>query len=149
MPKPEFPFMNFDYAGMMNGELGRLAKDFKMPTVNFDQAMAIQRKNMEALVAANQLAAEGFQTVARRQAEILRESVEDFTSGLKELMRSGSPEANAAKQAEVAKRAFERAMSNFRELAELATKSNSEAMDLLGKRMMQSIDEMKDMAPKK
>ena len=149
MAKNEFPFMNMDFAKMMNGDLARTLKDMKFPGVNFEGAMAMQRKNMEALTVANQLAAEGFQTVARRQAEIIKESIEDFTSALKEMMAAGSPENNAARHADIAKRTFERTIANMRELAELAAKSNAEAFEVINKRMVESIDELKDMAPKK
>ena len=149
MAKSEFPYMNLDFAKMMNGDLPKLMQDFKFPGLNFEHAMAMQRKNMEALTSANQLAAEGFQTVAKRQAEIIKESIEDFTSALKDLMAAGSPENNAAKQADVAKRTFERTIANMRELAELAAKSNAEAFEVINKRMVESIDELKEMAPKK
>jgi phasin family protein len=149
MAKNEFPFMNMDFAKMMNGDLAKSLQDLKFPSLNFEHAMAMQRKNMEALTVANQLAAEGFQTVAKRQAEIIKESIEDFTGALKDLMAAGSPENNAAKQADVAKRTFERTIANMRELAELAAKSNAEAFEVINKRMVESIDELKEMAPKK
>jgi phasin family protein len=149
MAKNEFPFMSMDLTKMMNGDLAKSLQDIKFPSLNFEHAMAMQRKNMEALTVANQLAAEGFQTVAKRQAEIIKETIEDFTSALKGMMSAGSPEANAAKHADMAKRTFERTIANMRELAELAAKSNAEAFEVINKRMVESIDELKDMAPKK
>src|SRR5579864_2248107 len=122
MAKNDFPFMNMnmDFSKMLNGDMTKMMKDFKFPTMNMEGAMAMQRKNMEALTTANQLAAEGFQTIARRQAEILKESIEDFTGALKDMMSAGSPENNAAKHADIAKHTFERTLANMRELAELA-----------------------------
>jgi phasin family protein len=151
MAKNDFPFMNMnmDFSKMLNGDMTKMMKDFKFPAMNMEGAMAMQRKNMEALTTANQLAAEGFQTIARRQAEILKESIEDFTGALKDMMSAGSPENNAAKHADIAKHTFERTLANMRELAELAAKSNAEAFEVINKRMVESIDEMKDMAPKK
>jgi phasin family protein len=151
MAKNDFPFMNMnmDFSKMLNGDMTKMMKDFKFPSMNVEGAMAMQRKNMEALTTANQLAAEGFQTIARRQAEILKESIEDFTGALKDMMSAGSPENNAAKHADIAKHTFERTLANMRELAELAAKSNAEAFEVINKRMVESIDEMKDMAPKK
>ena len=151
MAKNDFPFMNMnmDFSKMLNGDMTKMMKDFKFPTMNMEGAMSMQRKNMEALTTANQLAAEGFQTIARRQAEILKESIEDFTGALKDMMSAGSPENNAAKHADIAKHTFERTLANMRELAELAAKSNAEAFEVINKRMVESIDEMKDMAPKK
>jgi phasin family protein len=149
MAKNEFPFMSMDLTKMMNGDLAKSLQDLKFPSMNFEHVMAMQRKNLEALTVANQLAAEGFQTVAKRQAEIIKESIEEFTSALKGLMSAGSPEHNAAKHADVAKRTFERTIANMRELAELAAKSNAEAFEVINKRMVASIDELKELAPKK
>ena len=149
MAKSEFPFMSVDFSKMMNGDLAKSLQDMKFPSLNFEHAMAMQRKNMEALTVANQLAAEGFQTVAKRQAEIIKESIEDFTGALKGMMSAGSPENNAAKHADLAKRTFERTIANMRELAELAAKSNAEAFEVINKRMVESLDELKELAPKK
>ena len=70
------PFADFDLTKMMG--------QFKMPGIDANAMVRAGRKNMEALVAANQLAAEGLQTVARRQAEIMRENVENATAAMRE-----------------------------------------------------------------
>ena len=62
------PFLEMDVTKLMG--------EFKVPGVDLDKMADAQRKNVEALTSANQLAAEGFQAVARRQAEILRQTLE-------------------------------------------------------------------------
>ena len=148
MAKNDFPFMNMDFGKMFNVDVSKMMKDFKMPGVNMDQMMATHRKNMEAFTAANQLAAEGFQAVAKRQTEIMKEGLEEFAVAMKDMMAQGSPEANASKHADYTKHAVERALSNVRELSEMVAKSNTEALDVLNKRLMEGLDEMKAMAPK-
>ena len=47
------------------------------------------------------------------------------------------------KQAEVAKAAFEQALVTMREAVETISKSNAQAVDVIGKRVSDSFDEVK------
>ena len=67
--------------------------------------------------------------------------MEQTSAMMSELMAAGSPEDKVAKQAELVKLAFEKALSNARELAELVAKSNSEAADVINKRVSESLEE--------
>src|SRR5512132_3116116 len=64
------------------------------------------------------------------------------------LAEAGSPPGGAAKQAELAKEAFEKALGNMRELAEMVTKAQQGAIDTITGRISQSLDEIKEMALK-
>jgi phasin family protein len=135
------PFFDVDVSKFT--DVSKLISEFKLPGVDVESALASQQKNIQALTAANQLAFEGFQAVARRQSEILRQSIEQTTAIVTELLAAGSPEDKVAKQAELVKSAFEKALTNTRELAELVTKSNSEAADVINKRVSESLEELK------
>ena len=135
MAKTDFPFPNLDITKLMG--------EFKLPGLDMDALLKAQQKNIEALTAANRKAAEGFQAVAKRQAEILKDSMEEFSDTVREMMAGGSPEANAAKQAEAAKLAFEKALANMRQLAEMSAKANAEAFEAINRRVMESLEEIK------
>lgn len=135
------PFFDIDVTKLM--DISKLTADYKLPGVDMDQLLAAQRKNIEALTAANQLAFEGMQAVLRRQTEILRQSMEQASSMVTELMAAGAPEEKVAKNAELAKVAFEKALANMRELAEMVAKSNAEAAEVISKRVSESLDELK------
>ncbi|HYG84955.1 MAG TPA: phasin family protein [Azospirillum sp.] len=124
-------------------DFSKVLGDLKVPGVDVDSILSTQRKNIEAVTAANQLAIEGLQAVLRRQAEILRQSLEEAGNAASEVIAAGSPEEKAAKQAELLKTAFEKSLSNIRELAEMVAKSNTEAADVLAKRVSESLDEVK------
>jgi phasin family protein len=138
---------------MVNGnnffDVTKVMADFRMPTVDVDAVVASQRKTIEAFTQANQLAVEGAQAVARRQVEIARQTVEEFTSFFREITQPGSPEDKLAKQADAMKAALEKGFSNARELAELATKANTEAFNVLNKRVAEGLDEVRDYAKKR
>jgi phasin family protein len=86
---------------------------------------------------------EGIQAVMRRQGEILRQMVEESSTVLRDMMAAGAPEQKIAQQTEVVKSAFEKALANLRELTEMVAKSNTEAADVLTKRIGESLTELK------
>lgn len=124
-------------------DVTKFLSTFKIPSINFESAMASQRKNFEALTEANKLALESIQVLARRQGEMMSEGVEDFSGALSELVSPGSFEEKAVKQAEFAKTAYQKTLANFWELGELVTKSNSRTFGVINKRVADSLDEVK------
>jgi phasin family protein len=136
MFKSANPFAEMDFTKMMS--------EFKMPGLNVEALVNTQRKNFEAITAANQLAIEGFQAVARRQGDIVREAIEAMTKAGQELSNvSQTPDVRVAKQAELAKVGYEKALANLRELSEMMVKSNSEAFGVINKRVTEALDEVK------
>ena len=93
-------------------DFGKLFVNGKAPMFDFEAAIAAQRKNVEAFTAANRIAVEGTQAVLRRQAELVREAIEELSSVSKEFTAAGSAEDKLLKQAELAKSAFENALAN-------------------------------------
>jgi phasin family protein len=134
------PFMDMDVQKMMG--------EFKIPNVDVDAVVAAQKKNIEALTSANQLAVEGMQAIAKRQADIMRQTVEELQKNMQSFMSNGAPEAKAAKGAELTKTAFEKAIANMKELSEMVAKSNGEAFDVINKRVAESLDEIRALTEK-
>ena len=111
-------------------------------TFDLNQLFSTQRRNIEALSAANQAVVEGAQAISRRQAEVIRGHVEDTLKASKDLLTSGTPETNLTKQADLTKSIFETTLSNLREITEMATKSGFEAFDVLNKRAAETLEEI-------
>jgi phasin family protein len=147
MARPN-PFGEFDFSKMMM-DPSKLIGDFKVPGVDVEAVVSSQRRNIEALSQANQLAVEGMQAVARRQTEIFRQMMEEASQAMRDIMTAGSPEDKAGRQTELLKEAFQRAIGNMRELAEMVTKSQTEAFDVINKRVTESLDEVKGLMAKK
>ena len=121
---------------------------FKFPQVDANDVFGLYRKNLEAFSAANQIVSEGAQTIARRGTEFLRDNVEETLNATREMMTSSSPEANAQKQSDFAKQAMQNGMNQFREVTEMATKSQFEAFDVLSNRFASNVEEAKNIAAK-
>jgi len=131
-------------------DVTKLMAEFKLPGVDMETVLATQRKNIEALTKANQLAIEGLQTVARRQAEILRAGFEEAQALARDLFQGkASSEDRVGKQTEATKAALEKAFSNARELSEIVGKAQQEAFEIINKRMTESLDEVRDLVKKK
>jgi phasin family protein len=129
-------------------EFSNTLKQYKLSGVDLDSLVASQKKNLEALTSANRVAFEGLQAVAKRQAEILQETMNEASKAVDQLSKTGSPPEIAAKQAELTKSAFERALANMRELAEMVSKANQEATNTVNARISASLDEIKEFALK-
>lgn len=135
MAEPKNPFLDFDVT--------RLVSEFRLPGLDTEAMLAAQRRNIEAVTRANQLAAEGMQAVMKRQAEILRQTMEEASRMMGDIAQAGGPERQAAKQAEIAKAAFEKAISNMKEIADLMARANQDTFAVINKRVSESMDEVR------
>ena len=135
------PFLDWDFNKF--ADLKAFGAPFAVPSVDTAALIEAQRKNLEAVTAANRAVYAGVQAVAQRQAEILRENVNAAVTAAREISGAGTPQDQLAKQAEVAKASYETAVANWQELAELNVKSGSEVAALINKRVTESLDEVK------
>jgi phasin family protein len=131
------------------GEFGKLFADMKLPAMpDMEAFVSASRRNMETLTAANRVALEGAQAVARRHMEIVQQNMADLTEAMRAMSSIEPPQAKAAKQAELLKQAYERAVANMKEIGDLITQSNAEAINLLNSRFGEAMDEVKALASK-
>lgn len=141
MPKPFNPFGELDFSKLMS--------ELKMPGVDLNQVATSYRKNVEALTSASQVAVEGMQSVVKRQSEILRDSMEQYATLLREFAAPGSAEEAASKNAEIAKQTFETTLAHMREISELIAKANNESLEVINKRVSEMLDEVKALGKRK
>lgn len=157
MSSQQFPFGNFDLSKMMkdfkfpgmDGDFTKVMQDFKVTGMPMDDLMGAHKKNLEALTSANKVCFEGAQAVAARQSEIFKQSMDELTRASRDMMAQGKPEEKMAQQADLLKDGFEKTFSNMREMAEIMTKANNEALDLINSRVSEAMDEFKSMVQTK
>jgi phasin family protein len=137
MSDPRTSFFEFDPT--------KVFADFPWRPLDVEAVWAAGRRNVEALSKANRLALEGAQDVARRQVELVRQGFEDFSALLRDLSQPVSPEERIAKNTDYAKTMIEKGVSHSRELAMMATKTGSEAAEILNKRAAEGLDEFRAM----
>ena len=138
-----------DKFGIKPDDMMKIFAEFRLPQFGDLEGLAqAQRRNLEALSAANRIALEGAQAVARRHMEIVQSAMTEMTEAMRSMGGTENPQDRAARQAELLKAGYERAVSNMKEIADLIQKSNSEALALLNKRFAEAMDEIKQMAAK-
>jgi phasin family protein len=130
--QPENPF------GLPNFDFTEMLRQFQMPGIDFGRLMENERKNIEAVQQANQALVEGWQALAEKQAEVFRETMELWQQRLGEGL-SGEPQAAMEHQAELAREGFEKALDNMRQLAEIATESQTKAFEVIRKRIEENM----------
>ena len=116
---------------------------FKLPGFDVTTVLNIQRRNVEALIAANQTIAQGLQTVVQRQGEIARQSVKQVQDLLSVKPSSASITETLVKRIDLAKTSYEKTVADARELGDIVVKVGSEAVDILSRRVVASLDEVK------
>lgn len=138
-----------DRFGIKPDEFMKMFAEFRLPHMADLEGLAqAQRRNLEALSAANRVALEGAQAVARRHMEIVQSAMTEMTDAMRAMSGTESAQDRAARQAELLKAGYERAVSNMKEIADLIQKSNAEALALLNKRFAEAMEEVKQMAAK-
>jgi phasin family protein len=73
----------------------------------------------------------------------MQQTMAELADTMRTLATAEAPQAKAAKQAELLKLAYERAVTNTRELSDLIQRSNGEALSLLNHRFTEAMDEVK------
>ena len=129
------PFFDFDVTKMF--------ADFRFRPFDVEAVWAAQRRNIEALSQANQLAVEGVHAVAKRQIELTQQALADLSMLVSEMTQPASTQDRIAKHTEYTKKMIDKGLTHGREIAALAAKAGSEATEVLQKRTTEGLDEMR------
>src|SRR5216684_3786232 len=111
-------------------DMSKAFGEMKLPGIDVEAVAASQRKNLEALTQANQLAVEGAQSLARRQVEIARQAADEVTTAFREWTEAGAPEDRIAKS------------------VELTTKASTDVFSVITRRFSEGFDELRLYAKK-
>ncbi|MGO4608255.1 TIGR01841 family phasin [Variovorax sp. 2RAF20] len=106
------------------------------------------RKDLAALMQANEKSYQGLQTVVQRQTEMIKSAIAEWQTAAKE-MPGKDPKANLAKLDELGRQSFQRAIDDIKELANLAAKSQADAFDVVRQRIQANVDEVTKMLQRK
>lgn len=129
------PFADFDFT--------KIAGEFKIPTVNVETMVESGRKNFAAFTSASTTAVESMKTIAQRQSDMLRAAMEDFSKHGSEVLAAATVEEKAAKQIDFVKKTYDAAFANTKELADLYTKGQADALSAINARIAELTDEVK------
>ena len=135
------PFADFDFS--------KIAGEFKMPTMNIESIVETGRKNFAVMTALNTSAVESMKAIAQRQGDMVRAAMEDFSKHGSDVLSAATIEEKIAKQIDFAKKSYDLAIANSKELAGLYTKGQAEALETLSARVADLTEEVKAAIAKK
>ena len=127
-------------------DLAKMFEQFKIPGVDMTAIVDARRKDVEALTQVNQAAYESMQAMARKQSDMLAQAMQGAQDAARQ---AASGAGDSAKQTELARKAYEKAVADMKELAEIARKSQADALAIVSQRANQQVEEFKKlMQPK-
>ncbi len=127
-------------------EASDFSKMFEMPEMGAFNGNALldgQRKNVEAMMKAQQVASAGYQTILEKQVAMVQDVFSGMQGQFAELSKAPTATDAATAQVEAAKKVYEDAMANLNELAEIAQKANADAFAVIKDRVEASFTELK------
>jgi phasin family protein len=130
-----FPFANTD--------LTKAWSIFKFPSLNIEALLEVHRKNAAALTKANQVVFDGLKTLAQRERDLFKSTVDDYGKVTSDVLAGASFDERATKQADACRDIYVSSVARFRELSDIAVKTNVTAVDILNARVTEVFDEFR------
>ena len=130
----------FDPMSIMN-ELQRNIERYAPGGTQMPDLMQAQRKNLEALVEANQLMFNSTQQLVQRQTELLQQASREMTNTAS-TMATAQP-GDLQQQMKLLAESYGKAIAALQEVAGMVTKAQQEALQVLDRRWRESIEEMR------
>ncbi len=109
------------------------ALPFNLPSVDVEAVFAAQQKNVETIVEVNRITVDGLLLVAKRQEEILKQTLED----IKAAAQSKTPDF-----AGFASNLLTKSVEHAKEIAQLVAKTNQDAFAVVSKRANETVAEV-------
>jgi phasin family protein len=126
-------------------DMSKIIEQFTLPGVDMSAILEARRKDIETVTQVNKIAFEGLLSMAQKQAEILKTTMEELRSATQEMAaRSGNVPASP-----LVRLTLEKAFGYMHEIAELTCKSQSEALDVINRHVVRNVEELKNVMQSK
>ena len=120
----------------------KFGSDLNLPKVDVDKLIEMNQKNLDALEQSAQVASAGAKSIADKQREIVETAFREVTAVARDFKPAGDPKEVLAKQTEFAKKAFDIAVQNTHDVAQLATQTTTDASKIIRNRLQESLSEL-------
>ena len=115
----------------------------KLPGVNTQALIESGRKDIEALLAANERVFTGLEALSHKQADLLSDIMKEWQASAKDAIAKGSTSEKINQAASHAQRAFTHALANMKEMADIAAKSHEDVLSILNQRYQEGIEQFR------
>ena len=123
--------------------LRKFGSDLGLPKLTVDELLQAQKKNLEALGQSAKVAAQGAQSVAQKQREVLEAGLREASTLAREYKPLGKIHENLALQTEFARKVFDIAVKGAQDTASTARQSTTEAVKIIQDRMKENFEEFR------
>lgn len=115
-----------------------LLEQCKLPGVDMASIIDARRQDIEAVTEANRIAYEGMQALVQKQLEIFTRTMQQIQASAPGASTDGAP--TVTQQSELVQQRLHTAFRNMREMAEMAQKSQAEALAVMTRRADQNLE---------
>jgi phasin family protein len=122
-------------------DVRRLIDKMDLPHVDLKSMVEARRRDIDALMEANREAYQALESLGKRQQEILNASLAAFQDNTRDVIATQGIGQKATRSAQHAQKAFTQALSDMRELAQMAVASNRHVLAVLNERMKLGLEE--------
>lgn len=130
---------------MKSNDMTKMFEGNMMPGFDAEAVSEAQKKNVQAFVDANRVAAEGYQALFKKQVEVMQASVAEMSETLKDAATTPMTAEAGEKRLEAAKAQFEKNVQLFQDMSEQARKANEDAFAIIRARFNEGVAEIKDL----
>ena len=123
-----------------------MPKDF--PAFDMTAFQDAQQKNLTAFVEANKAAYAGYSAIAKRQTELFEAAIAETKDRIGALQGQAMTVETAQQNYETLKTAIEKAMTDLKEVTEMAKTANEDAFGIIKARADEVFAEFKEVAEK-
>lgn len=128
-------------------EFNKMFEQFKLPGFDVPAVMEARRKDVEALITANQTAVQGMQALAQKQAEMLRTTLTELQDLAQKQAASGG--VPSAQTAELVQQTLHKALADMQQLTQAAYRTQADSYAVIAKRVEENVEELKSLLQKK
>jgi len=125
---------------MKSSDMTKMFEGATIPGLDTEAVTEAQKKNVQAFVDANRVAAEGYQSLFKKQVEVMQSSITEMTDAMKEASTTPMSPETAEKRMEAAKAQFEKGVAVFTDLSESARKANEDAFAIIRARFTEGVN---------
>ena len=127
-PNADWSLPGFDFA--------KLIEPCQISGVDMMSLIDMEKKSIDALTEVNRSAYESWRNLMARQTEAFQET-------MKAIAAEAGNETVAGRRTEIARQGFEKALANMRQLAETATESQKQTIEIMRRRFEEGMAAMR------
>jgi phasin family protein len=122
--------------GLPGLDFAKLVESCQISGVDMMSLIDMEKKNIDALTEVNRSAYESWRNLMARQTEVFQET-------MKAIAAEAGNETVAGRRTEIARQGFEKALANMRQLAETATESQKQTIEIMRRRFEEGMAAMR------